>query len=154
MAQEDSLHPAEGSLTAADDSAELLRLVILRLAREIRTSSVEIITPSQLAVLNTVAACGEATMGRIAEIERVQPPSVSKIVGGLERIGFVERKSDPKDRRIILVAPTPRGVAYLAEVRTAGSTWLSARFADLVDADAAAIRAALPALSCLLKNNQ
>ena len=127
-----------------------LRLVLLRLARRIRTNSSGRITPSQLVVLGTIVRRKQLTVGQIAELEHVKPPSVSKIVAALERGGLVERRTDPHDRRCAHIAATSDGVAYVEEVRAAGRTWLASQLATLDNDDVAAIEAALPALDRLL----
>jgi DNA-binding MarR family transcriptional regulator len=128
-----------------------LRLVLLRLARKIRTSSVDTITPSQLAVLATVRRNQRLTIGQIAESEHVKPPSVSKIVATLEAAGFVARESDPDDRRSVYISLTDSGAAHLDEVRTAGRTWLASQLEYLGADDTAEIAAVLPFLERLLE---
>ena len=132
------------------DQVERLRLVVLRLSRRIRTNSVDELTPSQQAVFASIAKNGPATIGRIAELEHVQPPSASKIVASLEARGLVERRSDPDDRRCSLIAATPSGLTYLDEVRAAGRSWLAAQLTELDGADVGALAAALPALEQLV----
>jgi DNA-binding MarR family transcriptional regulator len=134
----------------ATEQVERLRLVVLRLSRRIRTNSVDELTPSQQAVFASIAKNGPATIGRIAELEHVQPPSASKIVASLETRGLVERGSDPDDRRCSLIAATPSGLAYLDEVRAAGRSWLAAQLAGLDDSEVDALAAALPALEQLV----
>lgn len=134
----------------AQSDVERLRLVVLRLARRIRTNSVDELTPSQQALFASVVKNGPATIGRIAELEHVQPPSASKIVAALETRGLVERQSDPDDRRCSLIAATPAGHAYLDGVRAAGRTWVASHLAELDDDAMAALVAALPALEQLV----
>ncbi len=142
--------PELDPVAGVSPNVDRLRLVLVRLARRIRTNSVEAITPSQLAVLATVNRNGPMTVGQIAEAEHVKPPSVSKIVSALERAGLVERRTDATDRRCSHIAVAPGGYAYIDEVRSAGRTWLQSRFAAIDPADADQITAALPALERLL----
>jgi len=139
------------STSGEAEDIDRLRLVLLRLARRIRTNSVEVTTPSQLAVLGTVIRHERLTVGQIAELEHVKPPSVSKIVAALEANGLLERATDANDRRCAFIAPTAAGLAHLDHVRTAGRTWLASTFTELDDDDARAIAAALPALERLLE---
>ena len=132
------------------DDVERLRLVVLRLSRRIRTNSVDELTPSQQAVFASIAKNGPATIGRIAELEHVQPPSASKIVASLEAHGLVERRSDPDDRRCSLIALTDNGTIYLESARAAGRSWLAAQLIDLDGTDVGALAAALPALEQLV----
>ncbi len=145
---------ASGSTPVQNDVAidvDRLRLVLLRLARKIRTSSVDRITPSQLAVLATVSRNGRLTIGQIAESEHVKPPSVSKIVAALEQVGFLTREADPDDRRCAFITVTAAGAAYLDEVRVAGRTWLASQLADLGADDVDAVAEMLPVLERLLE---
>lgn len=132
------------------EHVERLRLVALRLARRIRTNSVDELTPSQQALFASVAKNGPAPIGRIAELEHVQPPSASKIVASLEERGLVARELDPDDRRCSLISVTPAGLAYLDQARTAGRTWLAGQLAELGADDIDTLIAALPALELLL----
>jgi DNA-binding MarR family transcriptional regulator len=138
--------------TDATTSIELdrLRLVLLRLARSIRTNSAGEITPSQMAVLATLNNRGPRTIGQIAELEQVKPPSASKIVAALERTGLVEREADPDDRRCTVIAVTPSGRAHIERARAAGRSWLAGRLDDLDADDLARLSAVLPTLERLL----
>ena len=141
--------PAAGTDTPID--VDRLRLVLLRLARKIRTSSVDRITPSQLAVLATVSRNGRLTIGQIAESEHVKPPSVSKIVAALEQAEFLAREPDPDDRRCAFITVTPcrrsvpgRGTCRPDLVGVAG-------FADLGASGVESIATMLPVLERLLE---
>jgi DNA-binding MarR family transcriptional regulator len=145
--------PAIAGTVDLSDPAEgldRLRLVLLRLSRRIRANSVGELTPSQLAVFVSVAKHGPCTVGRLAELEHVQPPSASKIVAALEERGLVERTVDPDDRRCALIASTEAGRTYLDEVRAAGRSWLASRLATLDHDDGTTLATALPALERLL----
>jgi DNA-binding MarR family transcriptional regulator len=137
-------------VAVSGDDIERLRLVTLRLARRIRTNSVDELTPSQQAVFASVAKNGPITIGRIADLEHVRAPSASKIVASLEERDLIERAPDPDDRRCALISLTPTGVEYLENARAAGRTWLATQL-GVLDADAvAALLAALRPLELLL----
>lgn len=144
--------PTAPSPTTAPSATDVdrLRILFLRLARGIRSNSSGRLTPSQLTVLGTIVRREQLTIGQIAEIEQVKPPSVSKIVTALERERLVERRTRTDDRRCADVAATREGIAHFEEVRAAGRTWLAGRLEALDDADAASLEAALPALERLL----
>lgn len=61
--------------------------------------------------------------------------TVSRQVGGLERLGFIERRPDPADHRVQLLRPTPAGAAVLAAVRTARRQTVRARLTGWDEAD-------------------
>ena len=140
---------AAPSLSSVDE-VNRLRLVLLRIARNIRTHSIGDVTQSQVAVLATLSRHGDSTIGQIAEHEHVQPPSASRIVSNLERKGLVVRRADGPDRRRVLIGLSPQGEAYLAEVRRAGTSWLGSRLAELDDDELDRLGAALPVLERLL----
>ena len=48
----------------------------------------------RLAALTTIEALGPITLGELAAIEQVQPPSMTRIVARLEEGGLVERQVD------------------------------------------------------------
>ncbi len=134
----------------AVDAVNRLRLALLRTARNIRTHSIGDVTQSQVAVLATLFRHGDSTIGQIAEHEHVQPPSASRIVSNLERQGLVVRRSDDVDRRRVLIALSPEGEAYLADVRRAGTSWLASRLAELDADELTRLDRALPVLERLL----
>ncbi|HEX8092802.1 MarR family winged helix-turn-helix transcriptional regulator [Jatrophihabitans sp.] len=116
------------------DHAELasaLRLSLLRAARRLRSQRVNTaVTLSQLSALSTVGKCGPMSAGEIAAIERVQPPSMTKILASLESAGWVERSSQPEDRRQSIIAITQAGRELLAEETRARDQWLAKRLVE------------------------
>jgi DNA-binding MarR family transcriptional regulator len=66
----------------------------------------------------------------LAASEGVMQPSMTALVSGLQRSGLVERRADPTDGRVALVALTPAGKDYIRNRRRAGVE----SFVDLVDA--------------------
>lgn len=127
-----------------------LRLAVMRLARRLRQHSDPAITPSQLSTLSTIERHGPLTLRGVAELENVQPPSVSRIVGALEGEGLVERAAHETDRRSALVQVTPAGKAALEAIRSDREAWLRERIADLSQPDRKRLEAALPALERLV----
>lgn len=133
-----------------EQDVDRLRLVLLRLARRIRTSYEDEITPSQLSVMALLAREGALTVGQIAEREHVRPPSASKIVGALEQGGFVERTVDPTDRRCQPITLTAAGRQTIDRARLAGRSFLTGRLDELTRDEIDTLIAALPALERLL----
>src|SRR5688500_13790926 len=104
------------STTAPTDAglAAGLRMVVMRLSRRLRQQAEGEVTPSQLSALATVERLGSVTLGELAAAEQVQPPSMTKIVGGLEAHGFVIREVDPNDRRIARVRISEDGRRFVS----------------------------------------
>ncbi|HEX2904143.1 MAG TPA: MarR family transcriptional regulator [Jatrophihabitans sp.] len=111
--------------------ASVLRLAVLRAARRIRSQRVNTaVTLSQLSALATVDKCGPMSAGELATIERVQPPSMTKILSSLEQEGWVERAPHPEDRRQSIISITAAGQALLEAEIQARDSWLAQRLQD------------------------
>jgi DNA-binding MarR family transcriptional regulator len=70
-------------------------------------------------------------VGTLAEVEQVSAPTATKVVGRLHGAGLVERRPDPADRRVSLVALTPAGEHLLTEIRDRKTAWLTQRLDGL-----------------------
>lgn len=111
--------------------ASALRLSLLRVARRLRAQRVNTAaTLSQLSALATVGKSGPLSAGEIAAIERVQPPSMTKILASLEQAGWIERSAHPDDRRQSVIAITAAGRDLLTEETRARDEWLAQRLVD------------------------
>ena len=88
-------------------------------------------SPSQLTALATIAGEGPLTLGALADIEHVAPPTITKVVEKLEAQGLIERRADVDDRRRSLATATPAGLALLAEGRARKDAILATRIAQL-----------------------
>jgi DNA-binding MarR family transcriptional regulator len=126
-----------------------LRLVTLRLSRRLRQQNVGEVSPSQLSALSTVAQRGELTLGELAAIERIAPPSMTRIAARLEDQGWLERRVDASDRRVARVAVSPAGEALLDENRTRRDAFLSKRLQEFTEEERAVLRRAVPLLERL-----
>ena len=60
---------------------------------------------------------GSASQARIAELLEIEPISVSRLVDRMEQAGWVERGSDPNDRRVRLLQPSQKAIDAFEEVR-------------------------------------
>lgn len=60
---------------------------------------------------------GSASQARIAELLEIEPISVSRLVDRMEQAGWVERGTDPADRRIRLLRPSEKAMGAFAEVK-------------------------------------
>ena len=105
--------------TAADRSteAERLRHGVNRLARMLRQQDEGDIGATSTAALATVRTRGPVTLGDLASLEQVAPPTMTKVVEKLESRGFVTRRVDPDDRRVARVTVTAAGTRYLDRSR-------------------------------------
>src|SRR5918996_1629490 len=103
-------------VTTSPESIEVaarLRLAIARTARRLRQEAGVDLSPSLAAALATVDKHGPLTPSELADRERVQRPTATRIVGRLADAGLVERTADPADGRVSLVSTTQKGRALL-----------------------------------------
>jgi len=127
-----------------------LRLAIARTARRLRQEADGGLTPSTTAALATVERHGPLTPSELAERERVQRPTVTRVVARLEEAELVARTADPLDGRSSLIALTPKGAALLAEVRNRKDAFLAERLRKLPAEDRQTLARAAELLEELL----
>jgi DNA-binding MarR family transcriptional regulator len=119
---------ARAAATDTDaDLASRLRLGVMRLSRRLRQHALGDVTPSQLSALATIAAEGRVTLSRLAEAERVQPPSITRVVDVLVSRGYATRTPCEEDRRVAWVEATDAGRDLLDAVRRERDAYLARR---------------------------
>ena len=143
-------HPDAQALDV-DDLTGRLRVGITRLSRKLRYQAASDLTPSQLSALAAVNREGPLTLGHLAEVEHVAPPSITKVVDKLEAQGLVERRLDSDDGRVRRVAVTDVGFALLAETRARKDAWLATRLAVLDPDDLARVADSLDVLERIIR---
>jgi DNA-binding MarR family transcriptional regulator len=136
------------------DLATRLRLGITRTARRLRQEAGTDLSPTLTAALATIARHGPLTPSELAERERVQRPTATKLLARLEAPGLVLRTADPGDRRSSLVAASPAGLALLAEARNRKDAYLARRLRALSPEDRATLRRASEILEAMLDEDR
>jgi DNA-binding MarR family transcriptional regulator len=97
--------------------ANQLHSAAIRLLRRLRVRDRESgIGPAQLSALSVLVFGGARSLGDLADAEQVRPPTMSRIVAGLERAGLVRRHATEDARRVRLEA-TAKGTKILQEGR-------------------------------------
>ncbi|MGK5680426.1 MarR family winged helix-turn-helix transcriptional regulator [Actinoplanes sp. URMC 104] len=128
--------PVEAHQGTADELAKSLREAIQRLNRRVRQARpVGDLTFSQLSALTSLQLAGALTPRELADVERVQPPTMTKIVGKLEERGLVARTPHPTDGRQVILSATERGQAVHAQFEQARNEWLASQLAALSPAE-------------------
>lgn len=136
--------------TTIAELAAHLRPSLLRLTRIIRNQRVDIsVTLTQLSAMATLNMRGPMSAGELASCERVQPPSMTKVLANLEERGLVRRDAHPGDRRQAIIAITDAGIALLDSERRSRDAWLSLRLAQLTPDERALLRSVVPVLDKL-----
>ena len=120
-----------------------LRLSVMRLSRRLRNQRVNTaVTLTHLAALSTLKRHGPMSPGELAAYERVQPPSMTRVVVALENLGLVTRTPHPTDGRQVIIDLTPAAQELLADEARAREAWLSSRLQELSAEDRAVLREA------------
>jgi DNA-binding MarR family transcriptional regulator len=129
--------------TTAAQLATLLRDAITRLNRRVRQARpVGDLTIAQLSALTSLELAGALTPRELADVERVQPPTMTKIIGKLEERGLVRRTPHPTDGRQVIIAATEEGRAVHAQFERVRDEWLARRLAELTPGEREALRQA------------
>ena len=131
--------------------ASELRLSVMRLRRRLaneRDPENEL-SIATMAVLGCLMRHGEMTIGELAGLERVQPPSMTRKVTSLEAGGYVARRAHETDGRAVVVTLTERGRDTVVADRRRRDEWLARQLRDLTAAEREVLRAAAPIIEKL-----
>jgi DNA-binding MarR family transcriptional regulator len=94
---------------------ETLLVALMRLVRLVKRGNDAPIEPALHYVLHTVACSGPTRLSDLAGQVQLDVSTVSRHVRALETSGYLERASDPDDRRAALVSVTETGNRVLEE---------------------------------------
>jgi DNA-binding MarR family transcriptional regulator len=120
-----------------------LRLAVMRFSRRLRNQRVNTsVTLTHLAALSTLQRNGPLSPGELAAHERVQPPSMTRVVVALEAMGLVTRTPHPTDGRQVIIELTPEAEELLAAEAQAREAWLTGRLQELTAAERTVLREA------------
>ncbi|TFV72601.1 MarR family transcriptional regulator [Blastococcus sp. CT_GayMR19] len=115
----------------------------MRFSRRLRNQRVDTsVTLTHLAALSTLKRHGPMSPGELAAHERVQPPSMTRVVVALEGMGMVTRTAHPTDGRQVIIGLTAAAEDLLAAEARAREAWLSSRLQQLSADDRATLREA------------
>ena len=121
------------------------------MARRLRQEAGASLSPSQTAALVTIERHGPLTPSELAQRERVQRPTVTRVLARLEEAGLVDRAADPQDRRSSLLSISDDGRALLASARARKDAYLARRIDALEPADREALERAAALLERMLE---
>jgi DNA-binding MarR family transcriptional regulator len=139
-------------VSAESESAARLRLAITRVARRLRQEANADLSPSLTSALASIEGRGPVTPSELANCERVQRPTITRVLTRLTELGLIERAADPADGRSTLVSITPSGRALLNELRTRRDAFLADRLSKLSPEDRAVLDRASAVLESLLED--
>ncbi|HEY1669338.1 MAG TPA: MarR family transcriptional regulator [Trebonia sp.] len=132
--------------------ATAMRISISRLARRLRVERLglggteTVLSDIQLAALAALARHDSMTPGELAEHEKVQPPSMTRVIAVLEERGLVRREPHATDRRQVILTVTNEGRDVVQRVRRRREAWLAQRLQELTPDERQILLAAAPIL--------
>jgi DNA-binding MarR family transcriptional regulator len=133
-----------------------MRISVSRLARRLRVEQRltvggpdPALSDIQLAALAALERNEAMTPGELAEYEKVQPPSMTRVIAVLEERSLVRRSPHPTDRRQVILTVTDEGRSLVDRVRRRKEAWLAQRMQELSAEEVTILRAAAPILEKL-----
>jgi DNA-binding MarR family transcriptional regulator len=121
-----------------------LAIAVVRLTRHLRgRRSASPVSLTQLSALSTLNREGPMTPGAIAARERVQPPSMTRVIASLADLGLVKREPHPTDGRQVIVTLSTSGTDVVVDEANAREEWLRAQLKRLDDEQMATLREAV-----------
>ena len=98
--------------------ADRLHSAAIHVLRRLRVEDKAIgLSGPRASALSVIVFRGPIAMGALAEAEQVRPPTITRLVASLERVGLVRRVSDRTDGRVQLVEATAAGKRLLSKGR-------------------------------------
>jgi DNA-binding MarR family transcriptional regulator len=132
-----------------------LRLAVLRLNRRLRAQRTDArVSLTHISALSTLHLLGPMTPGALAAKERVQPPSMTRIIAVLENLGFIGRAAHPTDGRQVIVSVLPPGAEYLQAEINAREAWLDSRLSELKVEQLQTLRAASDIIEQMVRRTE
>ena len=131
------------TMTRTAELASSMRVSVMRLSRRLRYERGDhALSLTQVATLATLDRHGPLTPRELADHEKVQPPSMTRILAGLEERALIERTPHASDGRQHLVSLTKAAHDLLRDDRRRRDAWLAQRLAELTQEERDVLRAA------------
>src|ERR1700722_14960759 len=129
----------ESSTEGGDES---LADLFWSVARQLRETSQETlapweVTPAQYRALRVLRRHKVLRLSELSDHLRIAARAATEVIDALESRHLVARRSDPDDRRAILVELTEHGTGVLEAIRAARGTDAERAFGQLTPADRA-----------------
>jgi DNA-binding MarR family transcriptional regulator len=143
----ENIAPRPETLAAADR----LHSAAIHLLRRVRKQDAAAgVGPAQLSALSVLVFAGPKTLGELAAAEQVKPPTMSRIVTGLQRSRLIEIARDPNDARRMSIRATAKGSQIIQQGRQRRIQYLADHLGSLSHNELAQLQAASSILETLL----
>lgn len=128
--------PPDSTPTRVDAVADALHSAAIHMLRRIRKEDERTgVTPGRLSALSVLVFAGPMRLTDLARAEQVAPPTMTRIVAGLEAQGLLRRRSVREDARVVRLEATPRGIKVMHDGRRRRVRRLAAALEALAPAD-------------------
>lgn len=142
--------PSAPDPRGADELAFRWNTIAIHLVRRLRKADAALgVPPARLSALSVLVFGGPHTLGELAAREQVTPPTMTRIVTGLEQMGLARRSPDPADGRVVRVEATPEGAAIMERGRMLRVERLAEELRALPERDRATLARAASILAGL-----
>lgn len=139
-------------LQPVEQVADRLHSAAIHLLRRVRKQDTAMGEgPARLSALSVLVFGGPMSLGQLAAAEQVKPPTMTRVVTGLERHGLAERVPDPADARRLRIRATAKGVRLMQRGRRARIDYLARHLARLDQKDLDTLRRAVEILQRVLQ---
>jgi DNA-binding MarR family transcriptional regulator len=109
-----------------DENVRRVRSAVVRLSRRLRAERpAGALAPTKISVLAQLWRNGEMSAGDLADLERIQPQSLTRTLAALAADGLIMRRPDPLDRRQAVIGITEEGLSALSQDMQARERWLA-----------------------------
>lgn len=141
-----------GGRAQSEAVADRLHSAAIHLLRRVRKQDAKTGEgPARLSALSVLVFGGAKTLGQLAAAEQVRPPTMTRIVTGLERSGLATRIQDSEDARRVRICATPAGVALLKRGRKQRVEQLSQQLDKLKNTELSKLEEAVELLERVLR---
>ena len=145
--------PEKTSLPETSAVADRLHSAAIHLLRRVRKQDAATGEgPARLSALSVLVFGGPMTLGQLAAAEQVKPPTMSRIVTGLEESRLAERMADSKDARRVRIRATPSGERLLHQGRRRRIDYLASHLDELTRQELDVLEEAVKLLEGVLRD--
>ena len=137
---------------SVEQVADRLHSAAIHLLRRVRKQDTAMGEgPARMSALSVLVFGGSMSLGQLASTEQVRPPTMTRIVTGLEKNGLAERVSDSADARRVQIRATPKGVRLMQRGRKARIEYLARQLAMLTKDELSTMGEAVEVLQRVLQ---
>ena len=144
---------AKGASGRDRETADRLHSAAIHLLRRVRRTDALTGVPAAQLSARSVLMGGPRTLGELAAAEQVRPPTMSKLVSEMERVGLVRRAGDSDDARVVRVEMTAKGRRVLAKGREMRIADIERRIRRLAPGDAGTVADAVGIVERMLRDD-